>query len=243
MGFWSTLGKIAIPAAGIAAAPFTGGASLLGTLGSVGGNIAKGINAASPMLGALGSVASGAAKGSADQRMSEYIMALQRGRMGTDAARDQFSSDLAGANSQFNADLAGSNAQFGAGMQGAQFGREGQTREQRQALLSSLLGNMKDVKHTPGNPRIAAAMSQNTGGARPSNLTNNKDALMALLGQAQIQAPTYNAPSAFKAPAPYKPPTLPTMPQAGGLEKGLGGVGLVTSILGALGKPKPQVVK
>ena len=51
MSFWSTLGKIG----SVAAAPFTGGASL----------------SALPVIDALGNVLGGAAKGSADQRMAE----------------------------------------------------------------------------------------------------------------------------------------------------------------------------
>lgn len=87
MSFLSTLAKIAGPIAGVAAAPFTGGASLLGTLGSIGG--------------ALGPVLGGAAKGSADQRLAE-----QPGLIGTQNA------NLQGARDSFSAGMAG--AQFGA---------------------------------------------------------------------------------------------------------------------------------
>jgi hypothetical protein len=201
MGFWSTLGKIALPAAGIAAAPFTGGSSLLATLGGI-------ASKAAPIAGAIGSVASGAAKGSSDQRLLEGQLALQRGQLEQGAARDQFS----------------------AGMQGANFAREGQDRERKQQILSSLLGGMSDLSLTPGNPKIAAAMGQRSGGARPSALTGNKEALMALLGQPQVEAPQFN------------PAALPEMSESGALEKILGGVGLGGSILGALGKfgKRPQ---
>jgi hypothetical protein len=221
VSFLSTLGKIggiALKGASFLPVP---GASILGKVGDV--------------VGGLGQVASGAAKGSADQRMNEGQMALGYGNQALAGARDLYGANLAGAQSQFNADLAGSNAQFGAGMQGAQFGREGQDRERKAAILSSLLGGMQDLKHTPGNPKIAAAMGSSTGGARPSAITGNKEALMALLAQPQIQAPSYTAPQPFQAPQPYQMPTLPGMPEAGGMEKTLGGIGLGTSILGALG--------
>jgi hypothetical protein len=218
MGWLSTLGKIG---AGVAA-PFTGGLSTLAI-------------PAIDALGSLGKVAGGAAKGSADQRMNEGQIALGYGNQALTGARDQYGANLAGSQAQFNADLAGSNAQFGAGMQGAQFGREGQDRERKAAILSSLLGGMQDLKHTPGNPKIAAAMGSSTGGARPSALTGNKEALMALLAQPQIQAPSYTAPQPFQAPTPYQMPTLPGMPEAGGMENALGGIGLGSSILGALG--------
>lgn len=61
MGLGDFLKKFALPIAGVAAAPFTGGTSLLATLG-------KGALAAAP---AIGSALSGAAKGSADQRIAE----------------------------------------------------------------------------------------------------------------------------------------------------------------------------
>ena len=244
MSFLSKLGKIAAFAGPIAAMPFTGGlsAGLLGAAGGIGSKVLSGIGQGSNVLGAIGNVAGGAAKGSADQRMNEGQLALGYGNQALTGARDQFGANLSGEQARFGADLSGANSAFGAGMQGAQFNREGQGREQRQAILSSLLGGMQDYKATPGNPRIAAAMGTSTGGARPSALTGNKDALMALLAQPQIAAPAYNAPSAFQSPTPYQAPTLPGMPQAGGLEKGLGGVGLATSILGALGGLKKKAV-
>lgn len=170
-------------------------------------------------IGAVGPVLSGAAQGSAGQRMDEGQLGLGYANAQGQQARDRFSSDLAGAN-----------AQFGAGMQGAQFNREGQDRERKNALLSSLLGGLQDFQATPGNPAIAAKMGTSTGGLRPSALTGNKEALMALLAQPQTAAPDYMAPS------PYVAPALPQMPQAGMGEKVLGGIGLGGSILGALGQ-------
>lgn len=70
MGFWSTLGKIALPAVGIAAAPFTGGSSLLTTLG-LGSKAATLIGAGA---GIAGQLAGGAAKQRAADRgaQAEY---------------------------------------------------------------------------------------------------------------------------------------------------------------------------
>lgn len=224
LGFLKTIGKFA-----------------LGALGGGGGadsnSIAESILS---KLGGVGNVAAGAAKGSSDQRLNEALMALQYGRMNTDAARDRYQSDLSGEQARFQSDLAGSNAQFGAGMQGAQFAREGQDRTKRNQILSSLIGNMQDLTLTPGSPSIAAAMGQRSGGARPSALTGNKEALMAMLGQPEVQAPTYQGPAAFQKPAAYVPPTLPGMPQAGTGEKLLGGLGLAGNILGALGGLRKQ---
>lgn len=236
MSVLSKIGKVLSIAGPIAAIPFTGGASALG-LGAgasaaaggamgVGGKILSGLGKVAPALGAIGGVAAGAAQGSANQRFAEGNQQLGYAQLGQQAARDKYSSDLAG-----------SNAQFGAGMQGAQFASGQQDRERKAAMLSSLLGGMQDFKATPGNPAIAAAMGHSVGGALPSALTGNKDALMAMLAQSGPQAPTYTPPM------PYQAPVLPTIPTQGGAEKVLGGVGLGTSILGALGplyQPKPK---
>lgn len=238
--------------------------SILGNIGKgligLGGgtNAGKVADAVMDRLGGLGKTAGDLASGSADQRLNELMAALAVGNQGLTAARDRhdadlsgeqarFGADLSGAQSKFNADLAGSNAQFGAGMQGAQFDREGQGREQKQQALMTLLGNTKDLKLTPGNPAIAAAMGSREGGARPSNLTTNNAGLLEALGKGQISAPTYSAPEAFKAPepfrapAPYQAPELPEMSDPGVLEKILGGVGVGGSILSAIGKFRPQI--
>ena len=143
----------------------------------------------------------GAARGSADQRLRESQGLIQ----------------------QQGLNQRGAEAQFSAGMQGANFQREGQDRERRQQVLMQLLNNTQDQNITPGNPAIAGRMPTVTGGARPSNLTTNREALMALLQQPQIGAPT------------YQPPPMLKLPQAGAGENILGGIGLGSSILGALG--------
>lgn len=210
MSFWSKLGKgLAIGGAGLGTVLTAGAASpaLLGALGMGGlssglaGGLGAGLGAAGKIAGSLGSVASGAAKGSADQRLREADPQLRQQQLLQQGARDTFT----------------------AGLQGAQFDREGQDRARKQQILMTLLGNTKDQSITPGNPAIAGRMPTVSGGARPSNLTNNSDALMQLLMQPQTQAPQYQAPPSFQ------------LPQAGGLEKTLGGVGLGSSILAALG--------
>lgn len=203
-----------LPSVGAAAG---GSMGLLGGLGKIGSFLGK----HGSTIADLGSVVSGGAKGSADQRYAEGNQALNYAQLGNQQARDQFSSDLAL-----------SNAMFGSGMQGAQFNREGQGRQQKQALLSALLGGLQDASITPGNPAIASRMPTMTGGLRPSALAGQKEALMALLAQPQIEAPTYQAPEAYRAPG------VPQQPKAGALENILGGVGLGTSILGALGGGK-----
>jgi hypothetical protein len=72
MGFWSTFGKIALPAASIAAAPFTGGSSLLGLLGTGGKAVADIIGKAGPAIGAAGSALGAASQGAATNRGQEF---------------------------------------------------------------------------------------------------------------------------------------------------------------------------
>lgn len=62
MGFWSTLGRIALPVASIAAAPFSGGTSLLGLAGMA-PKVIGGIQKAADIAGAVAPVLGGAAKG------------------------------------------------------------------------------------------------------------------------------------------------------------------------------------
>lgn len=205
MSFWGVLGNI--------------GKGLVGLGG--GGNTNKIVDGVLSGLGAVGPVLSGAAKGASGERLAENQQGMSLAQLGMQGARDQFSSDLAL-----------SNAQFGSGLQGAQFDREGQSRAQKQALLSALIGGLQDASITPGNPAIAARMPTMTGGLRPSAIAGQKDALMALLGQAQTAAPTYAAPK------PYQAPGLPELDEGGAFENILGGAGLATSVLGALGNRK-----
>lgn len=212
MSFLSKLGGGLKAAAGI-------GASFIPGVGPTASKVLGKIGSAGDALGAIGATTSGAAKGSAQQRLAEGSQAVDYARLAQDAARDRFASNLAG-----------SNAQFGAGLQGANFQQDERGAQQKRAIMSQLLGNTQDFKATPGNPAIAAAMGTSTGGARPSNLTTNSGALQALLAQPAISAPTYSAPT------PYQAPAVPGMPTQGIGEKILGGVGLGSSILAALGQ-------
>jgi hypothetical protein len=113
-------------------------------------------------------------------------------------------------------------------LKSAQFDREEQDRQRKAAILAALLQGTQDQSITPGNPAIAGRMPTVTGGARPSNLTGGgrAEALVNMLGQAGPSAPT------------YQPPADLNLPNAGLLEKLLGGVGVGSSILGALGKAR-----
>lgn len=190
--------------------------SILGKIGKGALNVATG-GVGGSVLDALGSVSGSAAKGSADQRLKEAQLGLQNQQLLQSGARDQFQSGLSGAGDQFSADL-----------RSAEFNRGEQDRQRKAAMLMQLLNNTQDLKITPGNPNIAARMATVTGGARPSNLTTNREALLQLLMQAGPAAPVYRTPAPYQAPSPYQLPTQ------GAGEKILGGIGLGSSILGAL---------
>jgi hypothetical protein len=174
-------------------------------LGSILGWLGKGSDALGA-IGNVGQVLGGAGQGSANQRMGENDQMLRQGLLRQQQANDSFSNQL----------------------RGAEFNRGEQDRQRKAAILSALLNGTQDQSMTPGNPLIAARMPQVQGGARPSNLTGNKDALLQLLAQAGPQAPT------------YQPTEIPELEQGGAGESILGGIGLGASILGALGRPKPQ---
>jgi hypothetical protein len=203
LGGGAAAGGAGIPALGNVNSITAGLAGGGGGLGSAltGGGILGAIGKGAGALSSLGSVLGGAARGSADQRMREGDSQVRQQQLLQQGSRDQFT----------------------AGLQGAQFQREGQDRERKQQILMQLLNNTQDSNITPGNPAIAGRMPTMTGGARPSNLTTNRESLLALLGQPQVQAPTYQPPPSLR------------LPTAGLGENLLGGIGLGSSILGALG--------
>lgn len=208
--------------------------NFLSVLGKVGKGILGGLTGGGgidygKLAETIGSVTSGAAKGSADQRNNDAQLQALFNQQAMTTARDQATFGQQAARDTYQSQI-----------DGAKFGASEQERAKKNAILASLMGGMQDLKLTPGNPAIAAAMGQRSGGARPSAMTGNKEALMALLGRPEIAAPEFT-------PAPgYQAPNLPGMPTAGMGEKVLGGVGLGGSILGALGglrglkKPDPM---
>jgi hypothetical protein len=127
---------------------------------------------------------------------------------------------------------------FDSGLRGAQFQSDQQDRGRKAAMLQAMMGNMEDVKIGGMNPRIAERTPQISGGLRPSAITGGggREALMALLAQQGPQAPEYQAAPGMQ------------LPGQGMGEKVLGGIGLGSSIFGALGpllakrqQPQPEI--
>lgn len=235
MGFWGTLGKIALPVAGIAAAPFTGGTSLLGTLGGLGGTVANGINAAMPALGALGQVASGASQGMAQGRQAEANIALQqqqlRNQTASDAAADAFR------RSQLQNQDAHGRAGFGLAQQ--QFRTGLPETYARQAMKGGLQANLQDVNiQKPAGSTIPSFNI--TGGLRPSAMGPEARAAGQEMARKALEMQLAGGPPELSIPElsmgqGYQAPTEMAMPQSGWAEKLLGGVGIGGSVLGALG--------
>lgn len=191
------------------------------SLGSILGKIGAGIAApftggaslaAIPILDAIGTSTSGAAAGAAQGR------------------RDDSASQVLAQNSN----LTGARDAYSAGLSGAQFNASEQDRAAKRAILASLLGGINDASISrPANSTIPTF--QVNGGLRPSAMTN-KDALIAMLNQPTMTAPTYQGP---------KPLDLP---KAGVLENVLGGVGMGSNILGGIlggiqkAKATPQMI-
>lgn len=168
-------------------------------------------------LGAIGNIAGRSAQGSANQRMAEGNQAINYAQLQALMANQGFQNNLASKN----------------------FQQDERTQERKRAMLQALLSGLQDFKITPGNPAVAAAMGTRSGGLTPSAILgsgagSNREALLSMLGgasQGPIAAPTFT------------PPTMPTQPTAGLLERGLGVAGLIGSLAGAAGwgRPAPRI--
>jgi hypothetical protein len=114
--------------------------------------------------------------------------------------------------------------QFDAGLGGAKFASDERSLADQRGMKAALLSNLQDVNISGMNPKIQGRMPQISGGLRPSALTGGgqREALMAMLQQPGQPAPTFQGPS-----------PLQLQGQSTG-EKVMGGIGLGTSILGAL---------
>lgn len=95
MGFWSKLGKVASFAAPIAAAPFTGGASL--AAGGAKGMLAKIIGGAATAAPVLAGMADGRADGRAEDLRAKALfdeLNLRRSQMQNDNVQQGFTNNL-----------------------------------------------------------------------------------------------------------------------------------------------------
>lgn len=200
MSFLSGLLKIG----GLAAAPFTGGASLALTGGA-------------GIVDSLGKTASGAAQGAASGRQleTENILrqdALRNSQYGTQQGAEMQAGNLDLSRKNFTEDARGSRA--------------------KQALIASILGGgfQPTSVNVPGikNATITGGLAESlkAPGAQQSMAELMKQALAAQLDGADGES--------FTGGSVLTPPKLSTLPKAGKMENILGGVGLGGSILSGI---------
>lgn len=211
MGFWSALGKVLGIAGPLAAAPFTGGASLLGELG-----------AAAPTAAAIG-----AGIGAAGNLMGKSGQGQNNGATPSPIANvGQVASGQAGALAQQQeAQDRQRTVRDQIALQNAKFAQDNPLARTKQAAYGDVLQNVQD-SHVDFQPLSGALpQSSGTGGLRPSLFGPNarqaggelsRQALMALMTKSDV-------------------PKMSEPQPAGALQNTLGAVGIGSSLLGALG--------
>src|SRR5262245_42604291 len=254
MGFLSGLGKVLSIGGGIAAAPFTGGASLIPAIISGAGAIASGIGSGR----AAGRVQETGINQNQDlvrQRAAALLEQALQNRAQLDTQQRQFLENAL----QNRQQLGLSQQQFLEGarqnrgqldLQQRQFALNAPAARARNAARGDTMANIQDLKINAG-PRVK--IPEITGGLRPSLLGANsratgkeisRQALMqqmegdhfAPMGDLPEFGPMGDLPTFSGLPAPNIPGVTP-MPQANGLDNTLnivGGVGAGTGIISEL---------
>lgn len=217
--------------------------------------VAFGFLAALPAIGsALGSIFGGAAKGASSSRESANNQALLQDRNRTDQFGIQQNAATSAANAQqqaiMQALLGGSNEQnahANIDLDRRKFVLDAPSTRGKQALLGSLMQNMKPVTMTGGSPQMLARMPQFSGGLSPSALgplARQMGLLMqqnSVAGQqkgdtfAPLERTDFKSGVLDPGRSTVLPPILAQLQKAGLLEKILGGIGLGGSLLGGLG--------
>ena len=195
MSFWKTLGKIAGIAAPIAAAPFTGGTSLLGMLGAG----AKTAGLIGTGLGVAGKLAGGAANQRAQDRgaQAEYNWAripIQNSQA-LQQSKDRLSADQARMRQIGSADMLGSmkpptdpRARLGGGGQ-----MSPETLQMMRARAMNALESGSDV------PQMQTMPNQPGGGA------TGMDSFLRTLQMAGTGLGAMQESGLFRPPAPQEP--------------------------------------
>ena len=245
MGFWSKLGKIGMIAAPIAAAPFTGGTSLLGlsgTLGKVAGAAVKGVGALK---------AAGALGGNAGTDLSQTLGGMAEGRAaGRQSAADLLlrRGELEGRNYATAGNLALgrgrlANDAYESALGGKALESKLAADRAHQAMTGDLLSNVQDVRAT-GPARIMNNVVHFEGGRRPSALGQNARAAGAKLSSLALdKLGNEGLPTAPTVPDLPTAPGVPTLPQAGFTDKLISGAGAASGLLGVLGKYLPTGIR
>lgn len=238
MGFWKKLGKIASIAAPIAAAPFTGGATLA-LIGAGSGAASGALNGGGlkgALLGAgMGAIPGvGAAKGAtgATSALSKVGGAMSKIAPALSVAGNVASAVAGGRAAGREAEAERNLRQDTLRLQGAKFNLDAPQSRARNSVRGDLLANMQPVQISGPITGTKGKMPTISGGLTPSVLSDNSRQLGQLMSReallSQMQGPAFT-------PTP--------LPQANAFDKILNGVGyagLAAQGLGAMQMPKPQ---
>jgi hypothetical protein len=209
---WGLLGKIGA----VAAAPFTGGASL----------------AAVPAIGAVGSVLGGAAQGSANQRMGENQQALLQAQL-----RNQDTLARAGLmsnNANTRASMQNADNQFRAGLDldRKRFLQTEPNVQARQAMVGNLLSRIQPMRAPAGHTQLPSILDAIGPEAREAGGLLAQRGLSGLQHPTQFdEMPAVSLPEVLQLP----PAQIAQLQKSGLLEKIMGGLGVAGSVVGALG--------
>lgn len=220
MGFWSALGSIA----GLAAAPFTGGASMIPGIIAAAAPVAGGVvdsltSSGGQTAGNIGQVAGSAADAQAKNRIAQ-------GGLTNSANRnliDLFNSQGTQAKDQ------------------AAYAATTPTSLAQQAVRGDLISNGQDASFS-GLPSYIHVPTQ-TGGLRPSLLSAGTRQMGSNLTREAMMAQLTGEQSGWKMPGAPTAPTMAGLPEASGLESTLSGVGLGGSLLSAASPLIQQLLK
>lgn len=224
MGFWSSLGKVASVAGPLIAAPFTGGASLLGLSAGGAAALGAGVGAAGGLLSRVGEVAEPLAAGRAAGRIDESKIQAEQDRLAQERYRNQLSAETLNTNRQFG--------QANLDLNQRQFGLQAPQARASNAVRGDILANAQDFAY--GTPSMVGniPVPTSTGGLRPSIFSENTRNIGRLMSEQALSGQQVGdnfTPLTF--PTLGAPPSLTPLPEEGGLDKVLKTAGTV----GALG--------
>jgi hypothetical protein len=211
---WGGLGRGLLQAAPFLAAPFTGGASLLGTIGSVAG-------AAAPILGGL---ARGRAEGQQRDIGNQQNQAALERQLYEATTRNQLQQGQQGLQ----------RGQLGA--QRAEFERDSPGVRFNQAMRGNLAQNLQDVQLNVPD-RVKGSLVTYSGGLRPSAIGEGgraAGAQLAGLGSSMMGKDTFELPT---MPELSQAPSAQglALPKSNWLDKLLGVAGPAAGLIGAFG--------
>lgn len=215
---------------------------LLGILGSLGAVTAAPFTAGTSLswlpavLGAAGTVAGSAAKGSADQRTNENSQIAQRNALLTQIWHTQQNAKMNAA----QASSAEQNQQAQIDMARRNYAMEAPSIRASQAVRGNLMQNIQPASFQGLPERVSSHIPTLSGGLTPASLGPEARQMGELLARqavlGQLKGDTFDPLQKTDFNAALMPaPTLQDMQQPGGLEKTLGGLGLVGSLLGSVG--------